>query len=44
MRSIEVHHSGGAVDRFEATLVRGIEPEDFSLEGDPAYDGRAEGD
>jgi hypothetical protein len=43
MRSIEVRHPGRVVDRLDATVIRGIRPEDFSFEGNAAFEGRTEG-
>jgi hypothetical protein len=48
MRSIEIEHAGGAVDRLEAASIRAtVSPEDFSLADDPAFasrEGQADGD
>jgi len=40
MRSIEIEHENGAVDRLEASAIRGVTAEDFALEGDSAFVGR----
>jgi hypothetical protein len=43
MRSLEVHHANGAVDRLEASAIRGVRPEDFSFEGDAAFEATPDG-
>ena len=37
MRSIELEHPNGAVDLLEASAVRGVTPQDFSLDGDQDF-------
>ncbi len=45
MRSIEIEHPGGAIDRLEAAAIRAtVTPEDFSLEDDPAFASRESAD
>lgn len=44
MRSIEIEHEGGAVDRLEAVAVRAtVSTEDFRLEGQERYTAREAG-
>jgi hypothetical protein len=43
MRSIEIDHAGGVVDLLEASAVRAVKPEDFSLEGNKAFEARTGG-
>jgi hypothetical protein len=43
MRSIEIEHEGGVIERLEASAIRAIKPDDFKLEGDKAFDPRTGG-
>jgi hypothetical protein len=43
MRSIEIEHEGGVIERLEASAIRTVKPDDFKLEGDKAFDARTGG-
>jgi hypothetical protein len=40
MRSIEIEHENGAIDRLEASAIRGVTAQDFALEGNDAFVGQ----
>jgi hypothetical protein len=40
MRSIEIEHENGAIDRLEAAAIRGVTAQDFALEGNDAFVGQ----
>jgi hypothetical protein len=42
MRSLELEHEGGVVDRIESTSLRGVVPQDFSLDANGDFAARTD--